>query len=124
MNPYRPIWRWLLREFMRDLRDLLRYGFMLALAAMICSCSPKPGPCVLTACAIAAQYPGARILLVRYHGQPLGHAYAVYSVTGTLYAADWRGAVSIPPVTDALTMATLLEPPLPGLVALSAQLTK
>lgn len=24
---YHPLWRWLLREFMHDLRDLIRYGF-------------------------------------------------------------------------------------------------
>lgn len=31
LDPYRPLWRWLLRELVKDFRDLARYGL-----------SPKP----------------------------------------------------------------------------------
>lgn len=111
----------------------IAYHSVLLLACATLSCRPQqtvllaPGAddlvvlngCVVSACnylaAVKTQHAldenfWAKILLVRYHNHPAGHAYCVWETDGTIYGYDRNaGSFPIPVYTrDARAIAIVL----------------
>jgi len=109
------------------------YHSAILLACVTLSCRPQqavllsPGQsdlvvlngCVISACnylaAVKTQHAldnnfWAKILLVRYHNHPAGHAYCVWETDGTIYGYDRNaGSFTIPVYTrDARAIAIVL----------------
>jgi hypothetical protein len=109
------------------------YHSAILLACVTLSCRPQPAVllspgesdlvvlngCVISACnylaAVKTQHAldknfWAKILLVRYHNHPAGHAYCVWETDGTIYGYDRNaGSFTIPVYTrDARAIAIVL----------------
>lgn len=80
------------------------------------------GECVWHAAEEATKHDHADILLVKYQGLDIGHAYCIYEQNNNRFGWDWRGPQQVLACENAFDLAQELSPPMPNLVPVSAQL--